>query len=419
MKSGILKIRNFIFENIILLSLLSRFAVILNFIYLVFYANKNNFILNISKKKFFFSFAILTLLFVQNLFNNIDFLTNLKFIISIVILIIFVLLLINFYLQNKYLYINSLKYLSLLSLLLIFDIFFFKIFNFSLLNDYHNNRTITARYSGLLLDEEILGFFLFMCMPLVHIYLKNYTKIFKKNNFLITIVMMIFVTAIFFTGERRSFLASFLLMFFFLPYNSLINKKNFIFITVVFFLIIYFAFYKISTDKFIIKNNENKIIERMITNTIYIVESIPIALNKSQEEYYDFIKKKKIGDWIILYSNAISLSSENLKTIFLGSGYKTFKNKCSKKFIICSNHPHNMYIEIYYSFGLLVFFLWCALIFFFIFYFHKKKNIEMLGYIVSFFFPILPSGSILSFNLQFYFSIFLGFLLVNFFLKTK
>jgi len=126
MKSGILKIRNFIFENIILLSLLSRFAVILNFIYLVFYAKKNNFILNISKKKFFFSFAILTLLFVQNLFNNIDFLTNLKFIISIVILIIFVLLLINFYLQNKYLYINSLKYLSLLSLLLIFDIFFLK-----------------------------------------------------------------------------------------------------------------------------------------------------------------------------------------------------------------------------------------------------------------------------------------------------
>ena len=78
-----------------------------------------------------------------------------------------------------------------------------------------------------------------------------------------------------------------------------------------------------------------------------------------------------------------------------------------QKFENCASHPHNMFLEIYFSFGIIGLLVFISFIITAIYNLYKYKySYEMIVFLIVFFFPILPSGSILSMNLIYHISIF-------------
>ena len=114
------------------------------------------------------------------------------------------------------------------------------------------------------------------------------------------------------------------------------------------------------------------------------------------------------------------------KNIILGNGIKSFRVDCSKlqgaeynlgedlykfkKNRLCSNHPHNYYLEILTETGIVGFFIFLTLVLLFIFFIlknlkvFKKNNIEnfiLLASTISLILEIIPfkvSGSIFTTN---------------------
>ena len=86
--------------------------------------------------------------------------------------------------KNKNIFVNTLRMSLYLNLFIILDILFYKIFNYSLTSNFDNHNRTGIRYASLFFDEKIIGFFLLCSMPLVSIYLKNYSSsndtLFKK-----------------------------------------------------------------------------------------------------------------------------------------------------------------------------------------------------------------------------------------------
>ena len=138
------------------------------------------------------------------------------------------------------------------------------------------------------------------------------------------------------------------------------------------------------------------------------------------------------SDYAKIFNSAIDLSKEKK---IIGFGIKSFRSKCFKNLETlppgrsCSNHPHNYYLEILTSTGLIGLFLFILISFFsikkFIFNFnlikeiyYKKKLILLVPFLVFMveIFPIRSSGAFFTTLTSSYFFILLA--MVNN-LKTK
>ena len=252
---------------------------------------------------------------------------------------------------------------------LVYFAFFLIIIFDSLLQFYSGTNLLgfqitSGRISSFFNDELILGGFLLRILPIFLIFLvMGETLSNQKLNifFIIFIALVCFV--IYLSGERSSFYLLFL--FFFTLFFISSDLRKFISYIMIIFLIIL----TISSN---LKNPNN------IDPTNRIFKKTFNQLVGNDADYLQ-LKTKKIKGKFYLFSydhqNHYILSYNIFKDhVLFGSGVKGFRYLCRNKIYIlennngCSTHPHNTYVQIMVSNGL----VGLSLIFFALFFIIKE-----------------------------------------------
>ncbi len=419
-KSITLNLKNFLINNYIFFFIISKFFLIipiLNSLHFNLSKNFKNFksiIRRVDKLMWFF---ILFCIF-SNFINKVRFEYHFKFF-SLTLIFLSFISMACYFQKNKNIFVNTLRMSLYLNLFIILDILFYKIFNYSLTSNFDNHNRTGIRYASLFFDEKIIGFFLLCSMPLVSIYLKNYSlsndTLFKKNYFLI---LLLFVIVIYLTGERRSFILSILTYGYFLYFYLYENRKLKLFLYIISLAIVVLSFFL-----FFQKSNNNQSLNyRMSGQIIEVIKTVPMAIN-DRENFIRHMRDHNVGNWSLLYIDGFKIFSKDYKTLILGVGHKQYNIECSKMKLVCSNHPHNMFIELLISYGFVGFTLFCIIISKVIKNLgrdkNNKRNREFIIFIICFFFPLLPSGSIISSNLNFYLLIFGSLFFSHYLTNTK
>ena len=247
------------------------------------------------------------------------------------------------------------------------------------------------RASGLMFGELKAGSLLFglSLVPTLY-FLKNISY---GKKYLILLILIYFVLAIYVTGERSSFLKTLTLI---LPILFFINKKNLfhiISVLLIFLAIVATIFFNKDTFK----------------SKYY--EQILLPIKNYNYNIFKFVDSTIYGRHKV---DALNLFNESK---FFGVGNKNFRIICNKdkydflsndefKDSLCTTHPHQFYYELLSEHGLAG-----IMVFIFMFLLFLKRLISYLiltkDYLVfsnlivisSFFYPLLPSGSFFtSFN---------------------
>ncbi len=274
------------------------------------------------------------------------------------------------------------------------------------------NEIILNRISSFLGEELILGSFLVKILPIFLVYLvmvNAFDKIEKKNIFFYIIVVSSVCLIIYLSGERTSF---FLLILFFLTLFFISKHlRKFILLSTVIFLILSVVLSSIQNS-----NNINPG-HRMFVKTYNQIIGKNIT-HIEDEGIYETYKKKLFGKFYLFshdHQGHYLLSYKIFKDHpIAGTGTKGFRYLCRNKIYIlenddgCSTHPHNIYVQILVSNGLIGFSL---IIFAFlyilkeIFSCRKKISIQtminkdetckaiLIASIFVNFWPLVPSGN--------------------------
>tara|TARA_X000000950_G_scaffold248518_1_gene307616 strand:- start:2640 stop:3611 length:972 start_codon:yes stop_codon:yes gene_type:complete len=287
-----------------------------------------------------------------------------------------------------------------------FDTIFQYNFGYNIIGLVSSNNVRMGSFFG---DELIVGSYLSRLFPYLIIYLFFFIKDEKYQFF--KIIPLIFVgIAIFFSGERTSFL------FFLISSLSIFiifkNKKLLMISSLIFLVILTYS---------TIKNV--KLMNRMVHQTI--------------NQIYDFENNK-----IFLFSKEHTVLSKISIKMFqdnkiLGVGPKNFRKVCfndPKKFEFlkkykphhqCSTHPHNIFFQFLSETGLIgiIFYLIFLIGIFKIFInecFKKNKNIKTIFLLISLIIsilPLVPSGQFFNNWLSVHLFLTIGFLINE--LKTS
>ena len=276
------------------------------------------------------------------------------------------------------------------------DIFGFKA-------DTANVGRLTSIFGNELIVGSVLYNLFFTSIIFIIFFIKNKIRISTfKNNILIIFIIVIYLSSIFLSGDRMPFLmtiASFFLLFFFLN-----NFRLNLFIALVIFLS-FFIFQIINNAYF--SSRYNTFVNEISKREVKFENNLSMKRN-----FFD-------SQWGAHFLTGFEIFKDNS---YFGIGLKQFKIECSSKTYDninsayrsgrCSNHPHNLYIEMLSETG-----VFSTLIFiFFIFYFfirclkvifNQKIKLYYNTYeyviFISFFtvniltfFPIRSSGSFFS-----------------------
>jgi len=302
---------------------------------------------------------------------------------------IFVLIYKNF-IEEKKIDIKNLGFFWLfIVLLLSLDILYQSIVGHNFLNFSTIDKT---RNSGFFMDELVAGGFLLSFVFIIS------SLTIKKTNFLYLYLFFIFcLFIIILTGERSNFLK---FIFILLCVYYFLFKFNFV--TKILSIL------TISLCVFFLTNNIDKFKVRFLSTISF---SSNLNLN-----YIDKYLTSEYGSHTI---SSFYILKDNL---FFGVGNKNFRNICSKysddviKFqkkidknegegrlyaTGCATHPHQIYNEFASEHGIIG-----TLVIFYIFYMlifnnipiNRKSNLNLVCffYIITYFIPILPSGSFFS-----------------------
>jgi O-antigen ligase len=258
------------------------------------------------------------------------------------------------------------------------------------------------RYSGFFNDEYIGGAYLYLNSVLV-LYHFSKDNTLPRYCFLLTMTSLLLIATIL-SGERvavfKLSLIIIIFVFFFLP---ALKEKKFYFI-IIFSLATIFTF------------NNDTLSKRYIDSTISEVGSLKNIKNNS----YHYLH----------YKIALNIFKDNP---VIGGGYKSFPKLCKrydhgqydlknrKATRSCSTHPHNMVIQILSSGGLIAFIIFSLFIIKLTTNLFKDKNYLLIVFLVIYFLPIIPSGSIFSswINFNFWFVIGLGLVFNQVFKSSK
>ena len=265
-------------------------------------------------------------------------------------------------------------------------------------------KVISGRISSFFGEELILGGFLLRTLPFFLICIILNDKFFyKKLNITYCLIISLTCVTIYLTGERSSF---FLLILFFTTIffsNSYLRK----FIIIITIFSIFFSFI---ISQFRLSNEVNPS-ARMFSKTYY-------QLTVGGEEQYKKYEKKLFNKFYIFsrdHHGHYLLSYKIFKDFpILGTGPKGFRYLCRNKIYIlenydgCSTHPHNTYVQILTSNGI-VGFLLLIIVFLYlsieIFRCKKKINNEkqfdkymvaesvILSAVFVNFWPLIPTGN--------------------------
>ena len=234
-------------------------------------------------------------------------------------------------------------FLSIMILDSLIQYFFGKNFlGFEIMND---------RVSSFFGKELILGGFILRILPIFLIYLiMSETLSEKKNNFFSIILISLSCFVIYISGERTSF--GLLILFFFTLFFISRNLRRMIIFIMIGFI----------TLSLILPNLKSS--EQHNPATRMFNKSYNQFFGKGEEQYEKH--KKKIFNKVYIFSHdhhghyLLSLKIFKDHKIF-GTGVKGFRYLCRKKIYIlenndgCSTHPHNTYIQILVSNGLIGF----------------------------------------------------------------
>ena len=253
------------------------------------------------------------------------------------------------------------------------------------------------RFSGFFGEEYIAGSFL-VTYGLFFLYF--YYKFSNKNkiNLFFTIISLIIIlSGIFISGERNAFLGLILILFVNFIFNKSLRKYLF-YLVILFSLVLTFNINKFDHIKY---------------------RYIEWPLNNISKNEGNIAKKFIQTQWGVHYITAYEIFLDNK---LFGSGFKSFRKVCqdtnyssdnlNQKYKIdlkglsgCSTHPHNIYFELISEVGIigLVFFILMIFSIIFIPLIKNLKKIQnydeiimVLSIIMTFLFPLRPTGSITS-----------------------
>ena len=260
--------------------------------------------------------------------------------------------------------------------IVIFDVYFEK-FNGTILLGFPETREESSSFGQRLVsffkDEPIVGGFLNAFFLILIGFLFNK---FKKFNYLLILISIIFFMSIFITGERA---------------NSIRACSG---------MFLFFIFLK----RFSIKTKLISIIVILISLTTLIYKS----------DYYKVRYVGQIKSSLSNNSQYLNIYKSGLQVFknypLFGVGTKNYRHEACKnpnsrnqnetKNYWCTTHPHQIYIEFLSEHGLIgtviLLFLLYKLIFSKIIFVIKHGNYIQLGsliYLINIFLPLIPSGS--------------------------
>ncbi len=294
--------------------------------------------------------------------------------------------------------------------IILFFIILFLIIIFDSLLQYYSGKNILGyeilknRISSFFGEELVLGSFIIRIIPIFMIYLSMNSLVGnKKINLIYVLVISLASLIVYLSGERTSF--GLLILFFFTLFFMVKFLRRFIIYLVISFTILASIIPSFKTS------NEIDPAKRMFN------KSFDQIIGKGEERYEKH--KKKLFNKVYIFSHDhhghYVLSYQIFKDhIIFGTGVKGFRYLCRNKIYIlenndgCSTHPHNTYVQILVSNGLIGFIL---LVFSFLYFvreifscknnndiqtsFNKYKVSEAIAISAVFInlWPIIPSGN--------------------------
>ena len=265
-------------------------------------------------------------------------------------------------------------------------------------------QVIKNRISSFFGDELILGSFLLRILPLFLTFIiidNNFLN--KKFNIIYSLIVSLVCVTIYLSGERSSFFL--LLLFFLIIFFSNKYLRKFIIIITIFSI-----FFSFTISKLRFSDELNPSI-RMFNKTYNQL------IGKGEEQYGEY-KKQLLNKFYIFshdHHGHYLLSYKIFKDYpILGVGPKGFRYLCRNKIYIlenddgCSTHPHNTYVQILTSNGIIGFsLLIIAFLYLSIEIFRSKKKINnkkqfdnysvaenvILSAVFINFWPLIPTGN--------------------------
>jgi O-antigen ligase len=292
-----------------------------------------------------------------------------------------------------------------------------------------------SRMSGPFGEELIVGNYVFYFSFLSLSFL---LKEIKFSNFFLILTFIFIGIFCFASGERNTFLG-YLIFMFFLFFLS--KKKILVFTSSILVILIAIVLF-FNVNKLNEKYKINNIVgseQKKLSSNVLDDDSQDLIKNRSDNSTYqqpNFINlKNKIyySVWFAHYRAGLRIFEEN--KIF-GSGFKTFRYYCPDRFsdtnlrqqehIICTTHPHNIYIELLSDTGLvgLLFFLLISFYFIIISIKNNYRSNDLstsiiICLLITYLFPFKPHGSLFSTSSAYIFWFVFSILIFNILDKQK
>ena len=392
----------------------ANLMIFLTVVYLIVY--ERTYFSKLNKKIYYLSFLIVLFFLINSFFSNDKFTTLFK---SISYLRFFLFCLGIFLIlssTNR----NLRNNLFTISILIIFFVIFDTILQFISGQDIFGFESDNnyLRLSGPFGDELIVGFFI-LYFGSICLFYSLRTEI-KNKKILFFILLYFMGISIFLTGERASFLSFFIFLFILFLLSK--NQRTSLFISFLFIclsiVIILFNSERMSKKysfSQIIQNHTIEYSEKKIKTEKNISnqkKQNPELYKKSfiSESILKYYKVVINSYWVSHYRGGIQVFKNNL---FFGSGFKTFRSECfnykNNENIICTLHPHNIYIELLSDTGIIGFLIFCSFISFISYKFYERKcylnfdSLVIFSIFLTFLFPFKPHGSLFSTNYAFIF----------------
>ncbi len=268
--------------------------------------------------------------------------------------------------------------------------------------DFFGNLPFDGRFNGTFEHEAIAGSYIQKNSLLALSGIFLLTIKYQKKFFLFFLVTIILGIGILLSLDRMPFiiyLFIIILLIFFLKEYRIFFIFNFIILLIIFILL--FNNYKILNDRYSSLSNEfnfNKFTNFFSTHDNEVIKKNIIEI---KDNYY------LIGDYSKIYRTSYYVW---LKNPVIGSGKRSFGKMCDsvkiyRSEVVCSTHPHNIYLEIVVThgvLGLIIFLTFLTTTFYNI----KKKiftynnnyyyiiNTLFLTVLISELFPLRSYGSI-------------------------
>jgi O-antigen ligase len=345
-------------------------------------------ILLVQIKNFLFvknkAFKLLLILYVYLIFNSfisinpeLGIFRNLGFIRVIILFVAF-----NYFFNIKFFFKKVFFIWFIFLTFIVLDVF---LESFSGRNLFGYGEMYGKRIVSFFRDEPIVGWYINSFYFLIIGYLFDYFQ--KENKYKIFLLLTIILVAIILTGERASSIKAILgIAVFFLLFKEINLQKKILFLSSFFILLL-----------IIFINTEH--LKYRFLNQIFFAKAGQSFLSNLNDTLY--VRHYRSGIEVFKKNKVLGVGNKNYRL-------ETCKNKNEmdlnqKKNYLCSTHPHQIYFELLSEHGLfgtvLILIIFYNLILLRVLkdfdketYLHKGSFI----YLLSIFFPLIPSGAFFS-----------------------